>query len=181
MSECEVTLQQVQDLLTDDNGLYCCPTEAYNQVFPGLYIGNGDGAKNVYRLKSLGITHVLNAAEGHSFMHVDTCAEFYAGTEIIYHGFPAIDSDLFDISIYFEDAADFIEKALAYKNGKGRVYVHCKEGYSRAPTLVIAYLMLRHNMDIHTAVSIVQQKRNIGPNDGFLVQLCQLNQRLARQ
>lgn len=77
-------------------------------------------ATNVLRLKRLGITHVLNAAEGNSFMHVNTNAESYAGTGIIYHGVAASDTDHFDISVYFEEAADFIEKAMAYKNGKGQ-------------------------------------------------------------
>ena len=75
---------------------------------------------NVMRLKRQGITHILNAAEGNSYMHVNTDAEFYAGTGIIYHGIPASDTDHFDISVYFEEAADFIEKALAFKNGKGQ-------------------------------------------------------------
>lgn len=76
-------------------------------------------ATNVMRLKRLGITHILNAAEGNSFMHVNTSADFYAGSGIVYHGIPANDTDHFDISVYFEEAADFIKKALAYKNGKG--------------------------------------------------------------
>uniref|UniRef100_A0A3B4GR79 Dual specificity protein phosphatase n=2 Tax=Haplochromini TaxID=319058 RepID=A0A3B4GR79_9CICH len=179
----EVSLQQLNDLLTDESGFYSWPTKHFHEVYPRIYVGNQEMhrfvATNVMRLKRLGITHILNAAEGNSFMHVNTSAEFYAGTGIIYHGIPASDTDHFDISIYFEEAADFIEKALAYKNKK--VYVHCREGYSRSPTLVIAYLMLQQNMDIHTALAMIRQKREIGPNDGFLRQLCRLNQRLSAE
>ncbi|XP_054464265.1 dual specificity protein phosphatase 3-like isoform X1 [Anoplopoma fimbria] len=179
MPSFEVTLQQLNDLLTDDSGLYSWPTKHFHEVYPRIYVGNAFVAMNAMRLKRQGITHILNAAEGNSFMHVNTNTEFYAGTGIIYHGVPASDTDHFDISVFFEEAADFIEKALAYKNGK--VYVHCREGYSRSPTLVIAYLMLRQNMDVHTALATVRRKREIGPNDGFLRQLCRLNQRLSAE
>ncbi|KAH0626723.1 hypothetical protein JD844_001856 [Phrynosoma platyrhinos] len=154
------------------------------QVITACFLANimfrrGFIAKNVMRLQRLGITHILNAAEGKSFMHVNTNAEFYEGTGITYHGIKANDTQEFNLSRYFEEAADFIEKALAQKDG--RVFVHCREGYSRSPTLVIAYLMLRQNMDVKTAVSAVRQKREIGPNDGFLRQLCQLNERLVKE
>ncbi|MED6289503.1 Dual specificity protein phosphatase 3 [Characodon lateralis] len=181
MSSFEVSLQQLNDLLTDDSGLYSWPTKHFHEVYPRIYIGNAFVATNVMRLKRLGITHILNAAEGNSYMHVNTNADLYAGSGIMYHGIPASDTDHFDISVYFEEAADFIKKALAYKSGKGKVYVHCREGYSRSPTLVIAYLMLHQNMDVHTALAMVRQKREIGPNDGFLRQLCRLNQRLAAE
>ncbi|KAM9745900.1 dual specificity protein phosphatase 3-like [Menidia menidia] len=177
----DVSLQQLNDLLTDESGFYNWPTKHFHEVYPRIYVGNAFVATNTMRLKRLGITHVLNAAEGNSFMHVNTNSEFYSDTGITYHGVPASDTDHFDISIYFEEAAEFIEKALAYKNGKGKVYVHCREGYSRSPTLVIAYLMLRQKMDVHSALAMVRRKREIGPNDGFLRQLCGLNLRLAAE
>lgn len=71
------------------------------------------------RLQRLGITHILNTAEGNSFMHVNTNAEFYAGSGITYHGIKANDTEQFNLSAFFEEGADFIDKALAHANGKG--------------------------------------------------------------
>ncbi|XP_053121144.1 dual specificity protein phosphatase 3 [Hemicordylus capensis] len=179
MSEFQISVEELNDLLANGSGCYSLPSAHSNEVAPRIHVGNAFIAKNVMRLQRLGITHVLNAAEGKSFMHVNTNAEYYEGTGITYHGIKANDTQEFNLSRYFEEAADFIEKALAQKDG--RVFVHCREGYSRSPTLVIAYLMLRQNMDVKTAVSAVRQKREIGPNDGFLKQLCQLNERLVKE
>lgn len=71
------------------------------------------------RLQKLGVTHVLNVAEGTSFMHVNTSVDFYAGTGITYHGIQANDTEQFNLSAFFEEGADFINKALAHNNGKG--------------------------------------------------------------
>lgn len=76
-------------------------------------------AQDISQLQKLGITHVLNAAEGRSFMHVNTDANFYKGSGITYLGIKANDTQEFNLSAYFERAADFIDQALAHKNGKG--------------------------------------------------------------
>ncbi|XP_008295630.1 dual specificity protein phosphatase 3 [Stegastes partitus] len=176
-----VSVQQLNELLSDGSGFYSLPTQHFNEVFPRIFIGNAFVAQNAMRLQKLGVTHVLNVAEGTSFMHVNTSADFYAGTGVTYHGIQANDTEQFDLSAFFEEGADFIDKALAHNNGKGKVYVHCREGYSRSPTMVVAYLMLRHKMDARLAVATVRHKREIGPNDGFLRQLCQLNEKLAKE
>ncbi|KAF7705325.1 dual specificity protein phosphatase 3 [Silurus meridionalis] len=179
--EGEATVQQLNELLSDSSGFYSLPAQHFNEVFPRIYIGNAFVAQNVMRLQRLGITHILNTAEGNSFMHVNTNSEFYAGSGITYHGIKANDTEQFNLSAFFEEGADFIDKALAHANGKGKVYVHCREGYSRSPTMVIAYLMLYHKMDVRVATATVRHKREIGPNDGFLRQLCQLNDKLAKE
>nr|XP_012299534.1 dual specificity protein phosphatase 3 [Aotus nancymaae] len=175
----ELSVQDLNDLLSDGSGCYSLPSQPCNEVTPRIYVGNASVAQDIPKLQKLGITHVLNAAEGRSFMHVNTNANFYKDSGITYLGIKANDTQEFNLSAYFERAADFIDQALAQKNG--RVLVHCREGYSRSPTLVIAYLMMRQKMDVKSALSIVRQNREIGPNDGFLAQLCQLNDRLTKE
>ena len=58
------------------------------KVSPGLFIGDEATARNVSFLHKMGITHVLNAAEGHwtECSFVDITADDYVGTGIVYQG-----------------------------------------------------------------------------------------------
>ena len=40
MSSFEVTLQQLNDLLTDDGGFYSWPTKHFHEVYRRIYVGN---------------------------------------------------------------------------------------------------------------------------------------------
>lgn len=64
---------------------------------------------------NLGITHVLNAA--HSKRGSIGNQSFY-GNGFVYCGIPADDSTHFDLDVYFQPAADFINKALKSPDGK---------------------------------------------------------------
>ncbi|GFR30798.1 dual specificity protein phosphatase 3 [Trichonephila clavata] len=131
-------------------------------------------------LKRMGITHVLNAAQGKekNCGLVNTWPGFYTQSGIQFLGVPAFDNIVFRIHPYFEEAATFIDEAL--KSG-GKVLVHCQAGISRSATLVCAFLMLKRGFTAQEAVKSVRKNRAIIPNDGFLRQLCDLNDKLNRK
>lgn len=54
-------------------------------------------------------------------------------------------------------------------------------GISRSPTIAIAYLMIKKGLRAKDAVEKVKKARDIRPNNGFLLQLAQLdNDRLHK-
>ncbi|XP_029690851.1 dual specificity phosphatase DUPD1 [Takifugu rubripes] len=139
-----------------------------NQVWPGIYIGDEKTALERPGLRDLGITHVLNAAEG-KWNNVLTGADYYSDTNIQYYGIEADDKPTFNISQFFHPAAQFIHEALSQPHNN--VLVHCVMGRSRSATLVLAYLMMEHSLSVVDAIEHVRQRRCILPNHGFLKQL----------
>ncbi|XP_035661259.1 dual specificity protein phosphatase 3-like isoform X9 [Branchiostoma floridae] len=146
--------------------------DSFNEVFPGIVLGNKSIAQDVSKLKSLGVTHVLNAAHG----AIDVSKE-YEKVGIEYLGVPADDVPTYNLKQHFEPAAAFINTAVK----KGKVLVHCHVGYSRSPTLVAAYLMLYQELTAQESITLIRGKRFIGPNDGFLRQLCEFNDQLVEE
>ncbi|CAL1263822.1 unnamed protein product [Larinioides sclopetarius] len=76
---------------------------------------------------------------------------------------------------HFDEAIAFIREAL--HAGKG-ILVHCKQGISRSATLVLAYLIVEEGMPLQEATRVVRQRREILPNEGFLLQLCNLYEQI---
>ncbi|XP_035001332.1 dual specificity phosphatase 29 isoform X5 [Hippoglossus stenolepis] len=89
------------------------------------------------------------------------------------------DSTHFDLDVYFQPAADFIQKAL--KSPDGKVLVHCIMGMSRSSTLVLAYLMIHRQLPLKRALQKLIQKRAIYPNRNFLALLLDLDLQLTRK
>ena len=66
---------------------------------------------------------------------------------------------------YFDEISNIIHHEIS----NGPVLVNCIAGISRSSSIVIAYLMKYHQMDLKNAFSMVKQKRNqICPNKKFM-------------
>jgi len=82
-----------------------------------------------------------------------------------------------NIKRYFETCIAFIQEAL--KQSGTKVMVHCKQGVSRSPTIVMAYLMKVKKYSANKAFDYMKLKRpEIGPNPGFVQQLQKYDEEL---
>ncbi|XP_077149862.1 serine/threonine/tyrosine-interacting-like protein 2 isoform X1 [Ranitomeya variabilis] len=152
------------------------PLNEVDEVWPNIFISEKSVAVNKGRLKRMGITHILNA--GHNTT-VFTGPNFYTGMEIQYMGVEVDDFPECDISKFFRPAAEFLDEALLTYRGK--VLVNSEMGMSRAAILVAAYLMIFHHKTILEALMTLRKKRAIYPNDGFIMQLRDLNEKLLEE
>jgi hypothetical protein len=75
-------------------------------------------AMDLIKLKKLGFTHILNAAEGRKFGQINTSATYYEEAGIHYLGFSIIDNPTYKIGMHFEEAIKFLEEALNNKNSR---------------------------------------------------------------
>jgi len=83
------------------------------------------------------------------------------------------------LETHFDEAFDFIEKR--HREGLP-VLVHCAMGVCRSPSIVVAYLMRHEGLTFAEAFADVHAKRAIvRPNDYFLQQLLQYEQKLREQ
>ena len=157
-------------------------TPSATQVYPRLYVGNRKAAKSIEFLKSLGVDHVLNCAEGDwivgsvNFNPEDLLELQDNG--IVYKGIPCDDIEEEDISVHFRPCADFIQEAL---DDGGSVLVNCFRGVSRSATIVIAYLIIKERMSLEKAMDTVKKMRDIvHPSPGFMQKLQHLEKSLKR-
>lgn len=90
---------------------------------------------------------------------------------------PIKDSSSANLSEYFDQVADMIEKTR--ETSEGRSLVHCVAGVSRSVSLILAYLIKYEKMSLKTAFHHVKSIRpQIRPNMGFFKQLIEYEEKI---
>ncbi|KAE8299874.1 Dual specificity protein phosphatase 19 [Larimichthys crocea] len=129
-------------------------------VMPYLLLGSQDAAHDFGTLRKHKISHILNVAFGVENVFPDL---------FIYKTVSILDQPDADVLLHMQDCCDFIQQA---HSEKGVVLVHCNAGVSRAPAVVIGYLMSCDGQSFDDAFSLVKSARPAScPNPGFLEQL----------
>ncbi|KAG8432518.1 hypothetical protein GDO86_016966 [Hymenochirus boettgeri] len=138
-------------------------------VKPWLLLGSQDVAQDLDILKKYKVTHILNVAYG-----VDNIFP----NEFIYQKISILDLPETNIASFFPECFEFLEKA---KQQDGVVLVHCNAGVSRAPAIIIGFLMYFERMNFSRAYSTVKNARPATcPNPGFMEQLQKFQESITR-
>lgn len=123
------------------------PILEYNYITDGIYIGTNQCCQTHFdeELKKLGITSDISLEEER--LDAPFGVDFYVWIPVKNHTSPAPNQLEFGVLT--------LEKLVAM--GK-KVYVHCKNGHGRAPTLVAAYL-IRKGKSPEEAEAFIKSKR----------------------
>jgi dual specificity MAP kinase phosphatase len=139
------------------------PTLKRSQITANLFLGSQYSLVGLQKLKALGITAIINMRmnpvykesqyEGFKYLHLPTLDNTPPPLDILIKG------------------ADFADKEI--KNG-GKVYIHCRQGLGRGPTMAIAYL-ISTGLTFDDAFTLVKKVRTfINPRPGQIERLKEL-------
>ncbi|KAJ7471619.1 protein-tyrosine phosphatase-like protein [Mycena galericulata] len=124
-----------------------------------LYLGSLSAVNDHPLLRAHGIKHLVQALEA---PWAPPCRK---EDGFVAYSIDIRDKESVDLRPHLEAACVYIERAL--RRGEG-VLVHCQQGVSRSPSIVIAYLIRNHAMSYDAALAFVKRKRACAkPNPGF--------------
>lgn len=172
----ERSQSNMEDIRSDgssESNAYTEKVAALTQIDDFVFLGSQRTATNLKLLLENGIEHILRLyKKGNRYL-----IEFpdYFTYSII----NIKDSENYDIAQHFDECFKIIKDCI---DRKERILIHCQGGYSRSPTIVIAYLMKFYGKSLEAAFDYVKRRRDIiNPNQGFIRQLSELEMELNEE
>lgn len=140
----------------------------YHQITDNIYIGTSRCCTDKYNqgLVQEGITADFSLEEE----NIDAAygAEYFVWIPVIDGEAPTQEN--------FDFGVSSLEKLISLGN---KVYVHCKEGQGRAPTMVAAYFIKTRGLTTDEAISFIQSKRpEASPNEAQIAALREYEKRI---
>ena len=123
-----------------------------------LWLGGLEAAIDMNLLEEMGIRTVITVSGGFNISYPES---------LIHITYDVQDEASFPIMDLFSSTNDTVWEQLLH----GSVLVHCESGLSRAPTIIIAYLMNRMKWTFDKSYSYTLQRRVVDLNRGFKEQL----------
>ena len=118
-----------------------------SKITANLFLGSQYSPIGLKKLKVLGVTAIVNMRE-----HSDYEEARYDGVNYLH--LPTVDNTPPPMDTLIR-GADFIDKEIS---SGGKVYVHCRQGLGRGPTMAIAYL-LKTGLTFDDAFKLVKSVR----------------------
>ena len=136
-----------------------------SQITAHLFLGSQYNLLGLKKLKALGVTAIVNMR-----IHNDYSDAAHEGIKYLH--LPTVDNTPPPLDILMK-GADFIDNEI--KNG-GSVYVHCRQGLGRGPTMAIAYL-IKTGLTYADAYAMIKRVRIfINPRPGQIARLKELEE-----
>jgi len=147
--------------------IYIVMYEPLTQVVENLYIGSYRDLQ-MDTIDDYGVDVVINVAK--------ECQYTPPRNNITYYHYLFDDNPEENISEKFDEIADIIKNNIEQPNGCTTINykiisVHCMAGKSRSASFILAYLIKYEGMSLKEAYRMLNTKRNIYPNMGFMRQL----------
>ena len=134
-----------------------------SQITAHLFLGSQYNLVGLRKLKTLGVTAVVN-------MRVHNTYNDAVHQGVKYLHLPTVDNTPPPLDVLIK-GTDFIDNEI--KNG-GAVYVHCRQGLGRGPTMAMAYL-IKTGLTFNDAYAMVRRVRIfINPRPGQIERLKEL-------
>src|ERR1700761_4724242 len=133
------------------------------QITANLFLGSQYNLVGLRKLKALGVTAIINMR-----MHSVYSEAQYKGFHYLH--LPTPDNTPPPLEV-LKQGAVFADTEI--KNG-GKVYIHCRQGLGRGPTMCTAYL-LKTGLTLEDALAMIRKVRPfINPRPGQLERLKEL-------
>jgi len=123
------------------------PNQITEVISGKLYLGCEDKAGNERELLSIGITHILS---------VTGRVNPIKGIE--HEHFVMSDMGRTELNYVLEKVYPFMERAQQAKN---KLFVHCKLGQNRSPTLVLSFLMKCKGLTLYESHKMLKEMRPV--------------------